>query len=76
MNVTDLQTTPVSKVYAQVCRLATRYKADPVEAEIIGLLPQVAYEQESEWMRLLDGFDPATKVLERRLEAPLAWPEG
>jgi len=76
MNVTDLQTTPVSKVYAQVCRLATRHKADPVEAEIIGLLPQVAYEQESEWMRLLDGFDPATKVLERRLEAPLAWPEG
>jgi glutamate formiminotransferase len=38
MNVTDLQTTPVSKVYAQVCRLATRHKADPVEAEIIGLL--------------------------------------
>ena len=76
MNVTDLQTTPVSKVYAQVCRLATRHKADPVEAEIIGLLPQVAYEQESEWMSLLDGFDPATKVLERRLEAPLAWPEG
>jgi len=26
-------------------------------------------------MRLLDGFDAATKVLERRLEAPQAWPE-
>jgi glutamate formiminotransferase len=76
MNVTDLQSTPVSKVYAQVCRLAAKHKADPVEAEIIGLLPQVAYEQDSEWMRLLDGFDPATKVLERRLEAPQAWPES
>lgn len=75
MNVTDLQATPVSKVYAQVCRLAARHKAEPVEAEIIGLLPQVAYEQDSEWMRLLDGFDPATKVLERRLEAPQDWPK-
>ena len=75
MNVTDLQATPVSKVYAQVCRLAARHKAEPVEAEIIGLLPQVACEQDSEWMRLLNEFDPATKILERRLEAPLEWPE-
>jgi len=74
MNITNLQATPVSSVYSQVCKLASRHKAEPVEAEIIGLLPQVAYEQESEWMRLLDGFDPATKVLERRLEAPQAWP--
>jgi glutamate formiminotransferase len=76
MNVTDLQTTPVSKVYAQVCKLASLHKAEPVEAEVIGLLPQVAYEQESEWMRLLVGFDAATKVLERRLEAPQDWPEN
>ena len=75
MNITDLQATPVSSVYAQVCRLATRYKTDPAAAEVIGLLPQIAYEQESEWMRLLDEFDPATKVLERRLEAPQDWPQ-
>jgi glutamate formiminotransferase len=75
MNVTDLQATPVSRVYAQVCRLAEKLKAEPVEAEIIGLLPQIAYEQDSDWMRLLDGFDPATKVLERRLESPQEWPE-
>jgi glutamate formiminotransferase len=75
MNITDLQATPVSSVYAQVCRLADKHKTEPVEAEIIGLLPQIAYEQESEWMRLLNGFDPATKVLERRLEAPQVWPE-
>jgi glutamate formiminotransferase len=76
MNITDLQATPVSVVYAQICRLAARLKAEPMEAEIIGLLPQIAYEQESEWMRLLDGFDPSTKVLERRLESPQDWPEG
>ena len=76
MNITDLQATPVSMVFAQVCRLADRHKADPASAEIIGLLPQMAYEQESAWMRLLDGFDPATKVLERRLETPQDWPES
>ena len=76
MNITDLQATPVSAVYAQVCRIADRHNAEPVEAEIIGLLPQIAYEQDSDWMRLLSGFDPATKVLEHRLEAPQDWPES
>ena len=75
MNITNLQASPVSSVYAQVCRLAERHEAEPVEAEIIGLLPEVAYEQDSPWLRLLHGFDPASKVLERRLEAPLSWPE-
>jgi glutamate formiminotransferase len=76
MNITDLQATPVSAVFAQVCKIADRHQAEPGEAEIIGLLPQIAYEQESPWMRLLQGFDPATKVLERRLEAPQDWPES
>ena len=76
MNITDLVSTPVSSVYAQVCRLAARHKGEPAEAEVIGLLPESAYEQDSDWMRLLDGFDPATKVLERRLEAPQPWPEN
>ena len=74
MNITDLQATSVSNVYRQVCRLAAKHKGEPVEAEIIGLLPQIAYEQESDWLRLVHGFDPATKVLERRLEAPQDWP--
>ena len=74
MNITDLQATSVSDVYRQVCRLAAKHKGEPVEAEIIGLLPQIAYEQESDWLRLVHGFDPATKVLERRLEAPQDWP--
>jgi glutamate formiminotransferase len=75
MNITDLGATPVSAVFARVCKLADKHGAEPAAAEIIGLLPEIAYEQNSPWMRLLDGFDPAAKVLERRLEAPLAWPE-
>jgi len=76
MNITDLQASPVSSVYAQVCRLAARLGAEPMEGEIIGLLPGIAYEQDSDWMRLLNEFDPAVKVLERRLEAPQDWPES
>ena len=41
---------------------------------MIGLIPEAACERESEWMRQLIGFDDQTKILERRLAAPLSWP--
>jgi glutamate formiminotransferase / 5-formyltetrahydrofolate cyclo-ligase len=74
MNITDFATTPLSQVHRDVTRLASRHKASPVEGEVIGLLPEAACERESEWMRQLIGFDPLTKVLEKRLEDPLRWP--
>jgi glutamate formiminotransferase len=45
-----------------------------VRGELIGLLPEAAFEQESEWVRQLHEFDPGKKILERRLRQPLAWP--
>jgi glutamate formiminotransferase len=74
MNITDFQVTPISQVYRAVASLALRHKVAPVEGELIGLIPEAAFERESEWMRQLDGFNPQTKILERRLDAPLAWP--
>jgi len=74
MNITDIEITPLSQVFAAVSKLALRHKAVPVEGEVIGLLPEAACERESAWMRQLVGFDPATKILERRLAAPLSWP--
>jgi glutamate formiminotransferase len=74
MNITDFKVTPISQVFRAATALALRHKAAPVEGEIIGLLPEAACERESEWMRQLVGFDAQTKILERRLEAPLAWP--
>jgi glutamate formiminotransferase len=74
MNITDFKATPLSQVYGTVSRLAVRYKTAPVEGEVIGLIPEEACERESEWMRQLVEFDDQTKVLERRLAAPLAWP--
>jgi len=76
MDITDLEATPLSKVFRTVSDLALRHKAAPAEGEVIGLLPESAYERDSEWMRQLIGFDPPTKILERRLAAPMVWPEG
>jgi glutamate formiminotransferase len=74
MNITDFESTPVSQVFRVVSQIALRHKAVPVEGEIIGLVPEAACERESEWMRQLIGFDPLTKILESRLDAPLSWP--
>ena len=74
MNITDFEATPISTVYSTVSRVALRHKAAPVEGEVVGLIPDAACERDSEWMRQLIEFDPQTKVLERRLAAPLPWP--
>ena len=74
MNITDFHSTPISQVYRVVSSLALRHKVALAEGEVIGLLPEAACERESEWMRQLVRFDPETKILERRLKAPLAWP--
>jgi glutamate formiminotransferase len=75
MDITDLEVTPLSKVFSTVSALALRHKAAPVGGEVIGLLPETACERDSEWMRQLTGFNPQTKILERRLAAPMTWPE-
>lgn len=74
MNITDFHSTPLSQVYRAVSSLALRHKVALAEGEVIGLLPEAACERQSDWMRQLVRFDPETKILERRLEAPLAWP--
>ena len=74
MNIADFKTTPLSQVYSTVSKLAVRHKTAPVEGEVIGLIPEEACERESEWMRQLVEFDDQTKILERRLAAPLSWP--
>jgi glutamate formiminotransferase len=76
MNITDFARTGVGEVYEMVKRKAGERGAKPVRGELIGLLPEAAYERDSEWVRLLNQFDPEQKVLERRLEHPLEWPDG
>jgi glutamate formiminotransferase len=74
MNITDFRATPVAQVYAAVKQKASRHRVKVLRGELIGLVPEAAFEQESEWVRQLDGFDPEEKIVERKLEHPLAWP--
>ena len=73
MNITDHRTTPMRKVYERILELANRHGAVIEDGELIGLIPQDAYESNAEWARNIPNFDPELKVLERRLERPLDW---
>jgi glutamate formiminotransferase len=74
MNITDFQQTPVAKIHAAVREIAARHGAEIAEGEVIGLIPEEAYEPNAEWVRQTLQFDPEEKVLERRLRRPLEWP--
>lgn len=74
MNITDFQKTPVSRVHGAVEELARRFGGEIAEGELIGLIPEEAYEPNAAWVRQTVGFEPELKVLERRLQHPLAWP--
>jgi glutamate formiminotransferase len=74
MNITDFRSTPMRQIHAAVRELARNHGAIASEGEIIGLIPQEAYEADEDWVREIPNFDPETKVLERMLLHPLPWP--
>jgi glutamate formiminotransferase len=74
MNITDYRVTPMHDVHATVGQLARRYGVQVSDGELIGLIPEAAYEPDADWLRQIPGFDAQEKVLERRLESPMAWP--
>ena len=74
LNIPDFAATPLAQVHRKVTALAAKHKARIAATEIVGLLPEAAFEREGEWMRQLRRFDPETKILERRLSSPLRWP--
>jgi glutamate formiminotransferase / 5-formyltetrahydrofolate cyclo-ligase len=74
MNITDFNLTPMHHVHATVQHLAQRHGVLIEDAELIGLIPEAAYEPDSEWVRQITGFNPDAKVLERKLSSPIAWP--
>lgn len=76
MNVTDFTLTPMKEVHAQVDRLAAAQGVRVAEGELIGLIPEAAYDAKAVWIQQIPNFDPDERVLERRLAHPLAWPEN
>src|SRR6267154_1797443 len=76
INLTDLEQTPMHRVYEMVKREAERYGAVPVGSEIVGLIPKKAIEMAADFFLQLENFSPA-QVFENRLadalgRAPLA----
>ena len=69
MNITDYVKTPVSRVYETVAEVAKRHGGSLAEGELIGLIPEEAYEPNAAWVRQTREF-----VLERRLRQPLLGP--
>jgi glutamate formiminotransferase len=76
MNVTDYRLTPMHQVYAAVSAIARRHGVEIADGELIGLIPESAYEPDSDWVRQTTGFNADEKVLERKLEQPIDWPEA
>ena len=74
MNVTDFTRTPMARVHAAVAESAARHGGSVGEGELIGLIPEQAFEPNADWVRQIVGFNPEERVLERRLLHPLAWP--
>jgi glutamate formiminotransferase len=65
-NVHDPLTVPLGEVVERVRTLAAPLGARPLEAELVGLIPQAALVDYPEDVPIR-GFDPARHVIERRL---------
>jgi glutamate formiminotransferase / 5-formyltetrahydrofolate cyclo-ligase len=74
MNITDFHQTPMARLHTAVAEIAQRHGAEIAEGEVIGLIPEQAFEPNADWVRQTLQFDPEEKVLERRLRHPLPWP--
>ena len=75
MNITDLRATPMAQVHAAVRELARNHGALADHGELIGLIPEQAYDRNADWIREIPDFDPELRVLERKLQHPISWPE-
>jgi glutamate formiminotransferase len=66
MNIHDPREVPLAKVVAELTRLATQHGVRPIEAELVGLLPEVAIEGYPGEPPIRD-FDPKRDVIENVL---------
>ena len=76
MNIVDYRVTPMRRVHEALQELAIRHGAAIGEGELIGLIPEDAYEPGADWAHTVSNFDPEAKVLERRLSRPMEWPDA
>jgi len=68
MNLTNVEKTPVFRVFDLVQREAARYGVQVLESEIVGLIPQSALLQAAEYYLQISGFS-SNQVLENKLRS-------
>jgi glutamate formiminotransferase / 5-formyltetrahydrofolate cyclo-ligase len=66
VNVHDPRAVPLATVVAEITRLAAEHGARPVEAELVGLAPEVAFADYPDHPPI-KGFDPRRDVIENVL---------
>jgi glutamate formiminotransferase len=66
MNLTNVERTPIYRVFEVVEREAARYGVNVLESEIVGLVPAAALVAAAEYFLQLEGFR-RDQVLETRL---------
>jgi glutamate formiminotransferase len=76
MNITDFRATSVTSVHATVENLAWQHGTSLAEGELIGLIPEAAYDSSAAWIKHVPDFDPAQKIVERKLKQPMQWPHA
>ncbi|NYF80148.1 glutamate formimidoyltransferase [Granulicella arctica] len=74
MNITDYRKTPMHMVHAKVQALARHHGVNTAEGELIGLIPEDAYDADAVWVKEIPGFRAEAKVLEQKLHHPMEWP--
>jgi glutamate formiminotransferase len=67
MNVTNVERTPLVRVFEEVRREAERRGVRVLESEIVGLVPEAALPVDPAQALRLAGFS-SSQVLERRLQ--------
>jgi len=70
MNLTDIDQTPIGRVFDMVKSEAARHGVTLKSSEIVGLIPQKAVDKDAEWFRHL-GSSAASLILEDRLAAAM-----
>src|SRR5262245_12461375 len=70
INLTDIEQTPMHRVYEMVKREAARYGTAPVSSGIVGLVPKKAIEMAADYFLQLENFSPS-QVFENKLAAAL-----
>src|ERR1700691_2510957 len=71
INMTDVEQTPLHRVFEMVKREAERYGVSIVGSEIVGLIPKRAIEITADFYLQLENFSPA-QVFENRIAASLS----